>query len=235
MNSGAQRDPNRPNDRSDFKTSWSIREDVTIEQKTSLKTTPMVRTKRTWDGLTTGDNAEDTSLVHDQQAFHKPAMENRILDFRYWMRQCKYSSPIIVTGVDAYFRGPTSVVSLLIDTYFESVHPTFPIITQDHFKSRVHEALTDDASEQTNDWLAVFNLVLAISSKYLEALQDTISIGQEDHHIYFIRAYMLGMAARYPFPSPTFERIQITGLMSIYFLCTNQFKRYNRYPRLKTT
>ena len=186
------------------------------------------------------NKALNPTRAYDHNLLFDVATEPDPLASRDWIHQCDINndSPLSYNGVDSYFRSPSSVTLPLIDAYFDSVHATFPIIRIDLFRSQVGELFDDDTLGPPNaDWLTILNLVLAISSKYVSAFRNSLGIGKKDHQIYFARAYSLRVTGEYLLSLPSVEKVQIAGLMSIYFLCTNQFSRYDFVPsrRVKLT
>ena len=126
--------------------------------------------------------------------------------------------------VDPYEFPTVDTSKQLYDTYITRVHPTFPIIGKTTFTSQFHRFM--EGNIPGGKWLAILNLIFAISAKYSHLVQADWRGDDRDHLIYFTRARLLSMNGETIFQHSDLQQIQVGGLMSLYLLCTSQVNRY---------
>ena len=134
--------------------------------------------------------------------------------------------------VEPFEHPPRQVVEFLLQTYLDSVHPSFPIIGKMNFYNQVQNYLNDDNAMPGNNWLAILNLIFAIAAKYSHLVQSESRGDERDHIIYFTRARLLSMDGDWILSQPELQRIQIAGLMSFYLMSISQINRYACYTYL---
>ena len=121
---------------------------------------------------------------------------------------------------------PRHIANLLLQTYLECVHPTFPIIGKRTFTSQAQTFLDSNGKTKPGDnWAAILNLIFAIAAKYAQLARAEWRGDGDDHLIYFTRARLLGMNSESIFVHPSLQTVQVTGLMSFYFLTVDQINR----------
>jgi hypothetical protein len=74
-------------------------------------------------------------------------------------------------------------------------------------------------------WLAIVNLIFAISARYSHVVRAEWRGDDRDHLIYFSRARLLSLDGETLFQHADLQQIQVTALMALYLLCTNQINR----------
>lgn len=137
---------------------------------------------------------------------------------------------------------PQETAAALVETYFELVHPSFPIIEREEFSKRFvsfnpEEFKEDDGSRIGNEssrvgitedqqrWLCLLNVVFAISAKYAHLVRARWEGSDDDHLTYIARARKLGMDTRALYRSPEINQTKIMALCGLYYLATDQLNR----------
>ncbi|MCJ1397596.1 hypothetical protein MMC11_000791 [Xylographa trunciseda] len=127
--------------------------------------------------------------------------------------------------VEPFELPPRQTAEFLLNTYLESVHPTFPIVGKLNFSNQVRNFFDNDQSRPGKHWLAILNLVFAIAAKYTHLVKSEARGDERDHLVYFTRGRLLGMDADSVLAQPDLQRVQITALMAFYLLSINQINR----------
>jgi hypothetical protein len=126
-------------------------------------------------------------------------------------------------AVDAYELPTSDTANHLFDTYLSRVHPTFPIIGKSTFTTQFRRFMAGQLPGEK--WLAVLNLIFAISARYSHLVRAEWRGDERDHLVYFSRARLLGLNGDTLFQHADLQQIQVSGLMALYLLCTNQVNR----------
>jgi hypothetical protein len=126
-------------------------------------------------------------------------------------------------AVDAHELPTSDTAKHLFDTYLSRVHPTFPIIGKSTFTAQFQRFMTGHVPGKK--WLAVLNLIFAISARYSHLVRAEWRGDDRDHLVYFSRARLLSFDGDTIFQHADLQQIQVTGLMALYLLCTNQINR----------
>ena len=136
-------------------------------------------------------------------------------------------------SVDPMEMPPLSVGTALAESYFETVHSSFPLVDREAFMdvlvNRFH--IRPPLSWNERRWLSVANIIFAIGAKwmYLTRLQtDERSephIGPGDHIVYYARARSLGLDHRLIMDHPMVEQIQALGILGLYLIVNHQISR----------
>lgn len=137
------------------------------------------------------------------------------------------SQILVIDGVDLMQRPPQAVADRLVDRYFQIIHPTFPIIGKVTFWGQYRSFYSSPFVRPGKRWMAILNLIFALAAKYSELAQvranDTM---QEDHVVYFSRAWKLSMSDVALLDHPNLQQVQVEGLTSFYLLSVGQINRY---------
>ena len=128
--------------------------------------------------------------------------------------------------VDPFGVPSQATADMLFQNYLETIHPTFPIIGKITFMSQ-YQAFqhSQDPSKINQNWLAILNLIFAISAKYSHLIQAEWSGHKLDHLVYFTRARILGFHSDAILGHAELQKVQIAGLMSFYLMALNQINR----------
>lgn len=136
------------------------------------------------------------------------------------------SDVIIDNDVDVSVRPPQQVADKLVDCYFQSVHPDFPIIGKEIFLNQYRSFYTNPNVRPGKKWTAVLNLVFAIAAKHSQFVQNQHQGSSTDHKAYFSRAWRLSIGSVALLDHPNLQQVQVEGLAAFYFLSIGQVNRY---------
>ncbi|KAM5470742.1 hypothetical protein MauCBS54593_003783 [Microsporum audouinii] len=121
---------------------------------------------------------------------------------------------------------PKDVADLLVNAYFTTVHPLFPVLPKVRFLSRYNSYYHNGSDPVAiYPWLALLNMVLALGS--LWARYTRIPTGEvEDHRLYCARSQALAQGIvdprSYPDTHSSLEPIQLIAIRGVYQLATYQ-------------
>lgn len=122
---------------------------------------------------------------------------------------------------------PRDVADRLVDSYFDIVHPLFPIISKPSFMTQYKTYYTLPNGEGWKKWLTLLNLVFAIGETCLKSESGTTQGNEKKDVEYFIKSRVLGaLDGGSVFEIPDLCRIQALGLTGMYLLSTTQTNRY---------
>ena len=125
--------------------------------------------------------------------------------------------------LDAYELPTPDTANHLFETYIARVHPTFPIIGKMTFTTQFRRFVAGEMPG--GKWLAILNLIFAISARYSHVVRAEWRGDERDHLLYFSRARLLSLNGDTIFQHADLQQIQVTALMALYLLCTNQINR----------
>ncbi|KAL8714244.1 MAG: hypothetical protein Q9220_001973 [cf. Caloplaca sp. 1 TL-2023] len=120
---------------------------------------------------------------------------------------------------------PKAICDSLLASYFECVHPAFPIIRRTQFMKQYSAFSNGIKNKPGRLWLAILNLILAIAARYGNLIQADWARYADDDATFFCRARSLGLDPDVIWVHVELQRIQIMGLASFYLLSTNQINR----------
>lgn len=132
----------------------------------------------------------------------------------------------ILEDAEPLARPQQAVANNLVQNFFTTVHPTFPIIVQDTFVRQVNTYYTSPFVRPGRRWLAVLNLVFATSSRSYYHQMGPNSMATDDTLLYFSRAWKLSMKANALLEHPDLQQVQIEGLLAIFLLASGHVNRY---------
>ncbi|KAF3481260.1 uncharacterized protein GIQ15_04019 [Arthroderma uncinatum] len=145
--------------------------------------------------------------------------------------KCTYFSgevelPQLAIMDDVTMLPPKDVADLLVNAYFTTIHPLFPVLPKVRFLSRYNSYYHNRSDPLTvYPWLAILNMVLALGS--LWARYTHVPTGEvEDHGLYCARSQALAQGIvdprTYPGTYPSIEPIQLIAIRGMYQLATYQ-------------
>jgi hypothetical protein len=133
----------------------------------------------------------------------------------------------ILEDADPLARPQQSIANTLVQNFFATVHPTFPIIVQDTFVRQLKTYYTSPFVRPGRRWLAVLNLVFATSSRCFHyQMQPNSLAANDDSLLYFSRAWKLCMTDHALLDHPDLQQVQIEGLTAIFLLASGHVNRY---------
>lgn len=127
--------------------------------------------------------------------------------------------------VEPYEYPPRDVAQQLFNAYMVRVHPTFPFVGKVNLSTQFNKFISGSVQRPPEKWLAIINLIFAISAKYAHFIHADWRGDDRDHLIYFTRARILGLNHEALFQHPDLQDIQIVGLTSLYFMSISQINR----------
>ncbi|KAL4873410.1 hypothetical protein BDV12DRAFT_159948 [Aspergillus spectabilis] len=133
--------------------------------------------------------------------------------------------------VHLYWIPPRQYADKLFEDYLSTVHPVFPIISRILFTSQ-YRNFYDNSARPGDKWLAILNLIFAISSYHAHLMQAPWRGEERDHYVYLARARALGMNSDALFTHPDLQQVQVEALTAFYLLSTNQINRAWRIASL---
>jgi hypothetical protein len=166
---------------------------------------------------------ESSNLHRD---WHRPVspLEDTVTPMSYHLDNLQIAEPASLVD-DLRALPPKSWAAQLLDIYFESVGPTFPLIDQQLFVSQFNAAFIDTTQQPTQKWLAVLNLVFAIASKYYR-LAEPVFGRDVDDHVFLSRAIALTNTRWLAIQHADLHQVQIDLLLAIYYIASGQVNRY---------
>ena len=176
----------------------------------------------TGDGGTTSQHFAN-GLQHLNSGFYKKGGSSpRVSESTY---HCDDLTVLIPDQVDPFEIPPRHTATALFQNYLDTVHPAFPIIGKVTFTNQFNTFLDNDKVNTGHNWLAILNLIFAITAKYSHLVQAEWRGDERDHLIYFTRARILGFNGETILSHAELQRVQITGLMAFYLMASNQINR----------
>ncbi|KAJ5637550.1 hypothetical protein N7490_007429 [Penicillium lividum] len=131
----------------------------------------------------------------------------------------------VLDDVDLLARPPHHVASQLVESYFSTVHPTFPIIGMTTFLGQYNSFYTDPNVRPGKRWLAVLNLIFAITARHSLLMGLPPHPEVESYLVYFTRAWRLGIDNVALLSHPNLQQVQVEGLAAFYLLSVGQVNR----------
>lgn len=132
----------------------------------------------------------------------------------------------VIDDVDPSERPPITVADQLVDSYFQAVHPTFPIVGKLIFLAQYKSFYSAPHVRPGKRWLAILNLIFAIAAKHARHLYNDVENGTDESLVYFSRAWKLSMNDTALLEHPNLQQVQVEGLTSFYLMSIGQVNRY---------
>jgi hypothetical protein len=129
--------------------------------------------------------------------------------------------------VDTSALPPWSLAVQLTESYFSTVHTSFPIIIKERFMSEMERFWVQRPADIPYDpWRASLNLVFAIGALYYQRADIELeNLSSRDHVLFFLRARLLTLEPPAMVGRLDLTTIQMVGLQGIYFACSHQVNR----------
>ncbi|KAJ5936522.1 transcriptional regulator family: Fungal Specific TF [Penicillium verhagenii] len=120
---------------------------------------------------------------------------------------------------------PRDIADQLVDDYFQTVHPAFPVIERTKFIRQYKSFYSNPDTPPAKQWLAIFNLIMAISARH-SLLLGKQSPGEHDGHtVYFSRSWLLSLNPDAFLSNKTLQQVQVEALTAFYLLSVGQVNR----------
>ncbi|PYI05933.1 C6 transcription factor [Aspergillus sclerotiicarbonarius CBS 121057] len=133
--------------------------------------------------------------------------------------------------VHVYWMPPRKVADKLFEDYLDTVHPFYPIISRTLFPGQ-YRTFFESAVRPGDKWLAILNMIFAISAKHAHLTRAPWRGDENDHLVYLTRARILSMNGDVLFSHPDLQQVQVEGLIAYYLLASDQINRAWRIASL---
>ncbi|KAL4964658.1 putative C6 transcription factor [Aspergillus stella-maris] len=135
------------------------------------------------------------------------------------------SDVIILSNVDLSRRPLPTVADRLVESFFQVVHPCFPIVNKAIFMDQYKSFYSSPSVRPGTRWLAVLNLIFAIAMKLVHNSSKDDETTTDDHNVYFSRAWRLSMGDTSLLGHPNLQQVQVEGLITFYLMTVGQANR----------
>ncbi|CAG7920829.1 unnamed protein product [Penicillium olsonii] len=129
----------------------------------------------------------------------------------------------VLNDVDLARRPPQHIADKLVETYFHTVHPLFPILGKVVFLNQYRTFYSNPSLRPGRRWLAVLNVVFAIATRHGN-LTNQPQLDYGEHSVYFARAWKLS-GSNVLLDHPDLQQTQVEGLVAFYLLSVGQVNR----------
>ncbi|KAL4958241.1 fungal-specific transcription factor domain-containing protein [Aspergillus filifer] len=187
-----------------------------------------------------GKNSEVTWLQRlgreaAQRACNQPGTAEYQPDHQFAIHSVNYHlDDIDITPpgpVHLYWMPARNIADQLFEDYLDTVHPIFPIISRPLFTAQ-YRNFFDNSARPGDKWLAILNLIFAISSCHAHLMKAAWRGDDRDHFVYLARARALSMNSDSLFTHPDLQQVQVEALTAFYLLSTDQINRAWRIASL---
>ncbi|OJJ52165.1 hypothetical protein ASPSYDRAFT_95860 [Aspergillus sydowii CBS 593.65] len=162
----------------------------------------------------------EASKLNSESQQQSPPIEGPIASMSYHVDHLPIDdSPT----VEPRLLPPKPWAARLMNIFFESIAHSFPLLNRPLFASQFNHAFTSSA-EPTQKWLAVLNLVFAISSKFYQWANPVTGKDVNDR-IFLLRAISLSSSHDLVIKYPDLHQVQIDLLLAIYHMISGQINR----------
>jgi hypothetical protein len=131
------------------------------------------------------------------------------------------------SNVDRYEWPGSKLADRLVQSYFDHVHNTLPIVDKAVFMSKYNRFIrgSDHLGLEDSVWLAMVNTVFAISSVYFDLTKTSDRGSHQDHLIYCARAKMLFLDQGLLYQDARISTTSALGLLCLYFITACRLNR----------
>ncbi|KAL3490714.1 fungal-specific transcription factor domain-containing protein [Aspergillus germanicus] len=132
---------------------------------------------------------------------------------------------VLDASIDPYGRPPRDVADKLLDCYFFTVHPSFPIIAKIPFMQQYEMYYTRPDIHPTKRWLTILNLVFALASKFAQLVSKPWVGEAESPMVCFTRARKLSFTESQLLEHPNLQQVQVEGLTAFFLMAIGHINR----------
>ncbi len=135
---------------------------------------------------------------------------------------------IIGDQIDPFEMPIRSTADRLVDSYFKTVHPSFPVVDKASFIEQYGQyfAVRDSENFRDKNFIATLQLVLAIGAVHAHLVGAEWAGDERDHLLYFAKARMLGIDTGILNDMAYLSQVQLFGLAGMYLIVTDQINRW---------
>ncbi|KAJ8110533.1 hypothetical protein OPT61_g6653 [Boeremia exigua] len=131
--------------------------------------------------------------------------------------------------VDPLEMPPFEIAEKLVQAYMQSVQNSFPFLAEKTFVNRFYQYYASlqhgTPYSVSRKWQATLNMVFAIGAVYSQLIKADWQADDRDHLIYHSRAWSLSTQDPWGFSNPDLPYVQVTGLLSFYYLSIGHINR----------
>jgi len=129
--------------------------------------------------------------------------------------------------VDMFKWPDPDIADEYVQSYFEHVHQTFPILDKTNFMHEYNNFArgTRNLTENQTIWLATSNAIFAISSVYAQVTKAESADHFHDHLTFCARAKGLCMDQGLLYQDASIKSLSALGLLSLYYMTTGRLNR----------
>lgn len=151
-----------------------------------------------------------------------------ISSLNYHLDHQSLSEPAVT---DAYAVPSKALADRLLQNYLNKIQISMPLVRQDLFLDQYDRFYSGKSLNPGRKWLAVLNLVMAISSAFCRlSSQDTHQV--VDERIFFTKAKLLNTSDSIVFEHDDLQEVQVEALIAFFFLIVSQVNRYGIAPQV---
>lgn len=135
---------------------------------------------------------------------------------------------IIGDHLDPFDVPVRSTADCLLDSYFKTIHPSFPVLDKAYFMEQYERyfAIQDSSRFGDRNFIATLQLVLAIGAVHAHLVGAQWAGDERDHLLYFAKARVLGIETGILNEMAYLGQVQVFGLSGMYLLVTDQINRW---------
>lgn len=143
-------------------------------------------------------------------------------------------SSVVGDRLDPFQLPIKSTADALLNTYFKTIHPAFPILDEVSFLRdyELHFASNESDPTQNATSMALLQTVLALGAVHAHVTNSNYAGDERDHLLYFARSRVLGTHTGLLSEQISMAQVQLMGLAAVYLIATDQMNRCvfnNRY------
>lgn len=132
---------------------------------------------------------------------------------------------VLDPSIDPYGRPPRHIADKLLDCYFFTVHPSFPIIAKIPFMQQYEMYYTRLDIQPTKRWLTILNLVFALASKFAQLVSKPWVAEADSPMTCFTRARKLNFTESQLLEHPNLQQVQVEGLTAFFLMAIGHINR----------
>lgn len=132
---------------------------------------------------------------------------------------------VLDSSIDPYGRPPRHIADKLLDCFFFTVHPSFPIIAKIPFMQQYEMYYTRLDIQPTKRWLTILNLVFALASKFAQLVSKPWVAEADSPMTCFTRARKLNFTESQLLEHPNLQQVQVEGLTAFFLMAIGHINR----------
>lgn len=136
-------------------------------------------------------------------------------------------SSVVGDQLDPFGLPIKSTADALVNTYFKTIHPAFPILDEVSFLRdyELHFASIENDPTKSGTSMALLQTVLALGAVHAHVTNSNYAGDDRDHLLYFARSRVLGTHTCLLSEQISMGRVQLMGLAAVYLMATDQTNR----------